>query len=165
MIHGGNRNKAPFHPNLSSSQSFSQGFADNQDNYACKVGRCMEQFVGYLPYHVIMLLCHPSLGNRKICHPLATLCLPRVKLSTHGPPYAALGLHYATLEPPALWRHNATLWQHNVSPRAAYFPLSLWQGWHIVPIDAQVPLLQQILFHSYYRQRRSPTRFLLDASS
>ena len=88
----------------------------------------MAKLVRHLPYHVIMLLCHPSLRNRKICHPRATLCLPRVKLSAHGPHYAALSLHYASLGPPALWQHNANLGQHNVSLGRHIFPYPSGRG-------------------------------------
>ena len=62
-----------------------------------------------------MLLCHPSLGNWKICR--------------HRPHYAALSLLYAVLGAPALWQHNTNLRQHNFT--LGWHNLSL--GHHIFP--------------------------------
>ena len=61
------------------------------------------------------------------------------KYTTHGPHYAALWSHYAALGPrPNGLRPSGSIMGPSGSimfgPRAVYFPVSLGQGQHIIPI-------------------------------
>ena len=61
------------------------------------------------------------------------------KYTTHGPHYAALWSHYAALGPrPNGLRPSGSIMGPSGSimfgPRAVYFPVSLGQGQHIIPL-------------------------------
>ena len=61
------------------------------------------------------------------------------KYTTHGPHYAALRSHYAALGPrPNGLRPSGSIMGPSGSimfgPRAVYFPVSLGQGQHIIPV-------------------------------
>ena len=65
------------------------------------------------------------------------------KYTTHGPHYAALWSHYAALGPrPNGLRPSGSIMGPSGSimfgPRAVYFPVSLGQGQHIIPLREQI---------------------------
>ena len=64
------------------------------------------------------------------------------KYTTHGPHYTALRSHYAALGPrPNGLRPSGGIMGPSGSimfgPRAVYFPVSLGQGQHIIPISRE----------------------------
>ena len=68
------------------------------------------------------------------------------KYTTHGPHYAALRSHYAALGPrPNGLRPSGSIMGPSGSimfgPRAVYFPVSLGQGQHIIPLFKPLAML------------------------